>query len=70
MDRQLYLVRFTDILRLTKYHLYCFRAIGWLKRKGKMKKKLTSDDDIVEWVVEEAFVKDEHKHRPNCNDPI
>ncbi len=34
-----------------------------------MKKKLTSDDDIVEWVVEEAFVKDEYKHRPNCNDP-
>ncbi len=30
-----------------------------------MKKKLTSDDDIVEWVVKEAFVKDEHKHRLN-----
>jgi hypothetical protein len=28
-----------------------------------MKKKLTSCDDIVEWVVEEALVKDEHKHR-------
>ncbi len=33
-----------------------------------MKKKSTSDDDIVEWVVEEAFVKEEYRHKPNCND--
>jgi hypothetical protein len=26
-----------------------------------MKKKLAFDNDIVSWVVEEAFVKDAHK---------
>ncbi len=38
------------------------------EERVRMKKKPTSDDDIVEWVVEEAFVKEEYKHRPNCND--
>jgi hypothetical protein len=27
-----------------------------------MKKKPTSENDMVEWVVEEAFVKDKYKH--------
>jgi hypothetical protein len=27
-----------------------------------MKKKQTSENDIVELVVEEAFIKDKHKH--------
>jgi hypothetical protein len=27
-----------------------------------MKKKPTSENDVVEWVVKEAFVKDKYKH--------
>ena len=27
-----------------------------------MKKKPTSENDMVEWVIEEAFVKDKYKH--------
>ncbi len=28
---------------------------------SRMKKKLVSDNDMVVWVVEEAFVKDEYR---------
>jgi hypothetical protein len=36
----------------------------------RIKKESTTKKDIVEWVVEEAFVKDEYKPRANSTSSL